>query len=351
MVTFFVLATASVFVYMRQSLPEPLYPKAEYYRSHWKDALREVSPSGQRTRGDGWAVSQRCRQGVDALVIVHSGPRQWHRRVTLRDTLFEKAAFRHFNWSGLFISGREKDGEELDLWLDTEAVVAGDFIVLEDVDVSSSDQWIAGMRWVSENCATVRHVVAMDDAELVEPFKMAQYIREQLPLRPRSLHCYVANATPSTPASSCSGKFIMMTFDVMRDLLRAATHAPSDHPTGGAHTVDELALLRGIGHASIASPLHVDPRNTDCILLGKCAIAPEPYEYVGCWDTTCRRGQWGLMLLLRWLNGGERLELSTRLEIGDYKHLFEETRLALRGNHEESDQEAVDLSRVAGVAL
>nr|XP_054933604.1 uncharacterized protein LOC129387892 [Dermacentor andersoni] len=345
----FAVATASVVVRLMQLLSEPLYPKPEYYRSHWKGAFREVSPSGERTRGDGWAVSQRCRQGVDALVLVLSGPRHWHRRVTLRDTLFEEAAFRHFKWAGLFISGREKGGNELDPWLDMEAVAAGDFIFMEDANVSSSDRRIAGMRWASENCLAVRHVVAMDDSELVEPFKMAQYIKDQLPLRPHSLHCYVRNSTSSKPTSSCSGNFIIMTFDVMRDLLRAATYAPSDHPTGGAHMADELALLRGVGHANIAPPLHVDPSKSDCILLGTCAIASEPNEYADCWDTTCRRGQWGLMLLLRWLNAGERLELSTRLEIGSYKQLFEETRFALRANNKEGDPEAADLSQAVAL--
>lgn len=123
----------------------------------------------------------------------------------------------------------------------------------------------------------------------------------------------------------CFGRAIVMTLVVMRDLLRAAAVVP-DHAQADAYVTGDLALARGIGHVAIDNLCEWDARKTDCIFTGHCIFAHElsPYDL-----TTGRRAKWALLLWRYRLNKGDTLDLSKRLEVGDYREMFQETRTFL----------------------
>ncbi|XP_077496394.1 beta-1,3-galactosyltransferase 1-like [Amblyomma americanum] len=319
--------------------------------SDWMNAAqvvtqREISTKPRLPNRGGWAVAERCRYPLDVLVFVHASAYRWRRRATVRDTLLEEASARRFSMAGVFFVGRRVNDSELDAWLDLEADMTGDLVVLpiEDGYRSVTPKFLAGMRWVADHCPTVKWIVKIDDDVMVEPFELQRYFRAVLQYQPRSLHCLVITNGPvfRDPWSRfyvpredfpenvyfryCSGRSLMMTYDVMRDLLRAASVVPS-YSQDDAYVTGDLALVQGVGHVDLQRLFEWREGYTDCIYESRCFFTHELSNYG---LTIGRRSQWGLLLWNQGLSRRERMDLSPRLATVAYAEMFNSTRIALR---------------------
>ncbi|XP_077548427.1 acetylgalactosaminyl-O-glycosyl-glycoprotein beta-1,3-N-acetylglucosaminyltransferase-like [Haemaphysalis longicornis] len=237
----------------------------------------------------GWAVEARCREGIDVLFFVHACSREWRRRAVLRDTLVEEAAARRFNWAAVFFVGRRAKEPLLDAWLNLEADALGDLVVFpfEDGYRTMTPKWVNGMQWVADRCPNVPVIVKLDDDVTVHPFKLSQYLQTELSREPARLHCYVLGGQPverepgiryfvrtdDAPMEEyftyCQGRAVIMTFNVMRTLLRASPKV-YPHPTDDAYVTGDLALLQGIGHVDITHLYLFEEPNASCLLVGDC---------------------------------------------------------------------------------
>ncbi|XP_077548429.1 acetylgalactosaminyl-O-glycosyl-glycoprotein beta-1,3-N-acetylglucosaminyltransferase-like [Haemaphysalis longicornis] len=143
------------------------------------------------------------------------------------------------------------------------------------------------MQWVADHCANVPVIVKLDDDVTVHPFKLSQYLQTELSREPARLHCYVLGGQPVVrePGSRyfvrtddapmeeyftyCQGRAVIMTFNVMRKLLRASPKV-YPHPTDDAYVTGDLALLQGIGHVDITHLYLFEEPNASCLLVGDC---------------------------------------------------------------------------------
>lgn len=316
-------------------------------------ALRYDSYEPRLSHRGGWAVAERCRRPLDVLVFVHTSAIEWQRRATMRDTLFEEAAELRFNWTAVFFAGRRTNNSDLDDWLNLEADIMGDLVVfpIEDGHFNITPKLLGGMRWVADHCPTVKNVLKLDDDVLLEPYEVQAYYKETVTEWPQFLHCHVfpSMLVYRDPDSRfyvpweilpnerytgyCSGRSVMMTYSVMRELLMAASHVPA-HPTDDAFVFGDLALAVDIGHKDIGWEMEWDPEKTDCIYQGRCLFT---HEWTTYGTGMRRRSQWGLLLWRHRLLKGDSLDLSPRLEVAAYREMFLETRRKLswhaaRGN-------------------
>lgn len=352
----FLLLAACVLLYgslirallKQQLLPPPLGPAVVTpapYWSHKVGGVRESSFEQRPPYHGGWAVRQRCRRPLDVLVFVMSEPREWARRAALRDTLFEEASLRRLNWSAVFFTRRCAADELVDAWLDVEASATGDLVLfsVDEVLGAASYTWVAAMRWVADHCPTVPRILMLDDDSLVQPDQVLRYFEREVELRPRYLHCAVRESSGRSLETGaldnvslddfpgdkffphCSGHSAIMTFHVMRDLLRAASRIRG-LSKDDAYVTGYLALVQNIGHAHIDESLEWNPDMPDCLQSGACVFTRHNSTYG---LTTGRRGHWGIMLLRQWLHDGNRQDLSARLEDSDYKELFLKIRAEL----------------------
>ncbi|XP_077491891.1 acetylgalactosaminyl-O-glycosyl-glycoprotein beta-1,3-N-acetylglucosaminyltransferase-like [Amblyomma americanum] len=333
-----------------QIVAAPAGPRETMRHADWAHEevdgrMVERSSEPRLTLRGGWAVIERCRHPLSVLLLVYTAPAGRSRRAVFRDTLMEEVAAQRFNWTAVFFTGRRPAEPNVDVWLDLEVDTTGDLVVFpfEDTFAVMSIKFVAAMRWAAENCPGVQHVVKMDDDVLIQPFQLQEYLEKAVPLQPRSLHCHVwyRMHVIRDPRSVffetyelfpddafftyCSGRTIIMTFDVMRDLLRAASFIPR-HTSDDSYVTGDLALVHGIGHVDIHERYEWDTEKTDCIFNGSCMFTHEYFEYglsIG------RRSQWGLVLWSQRLEAGETLDLSPRYGSTDYAELFNQTRAAL----------------------
>ncbi|KAH9366624.1 hypothetical protein HPB48_021075 [Haemaphysalis longicornis] len=288
---FILVTTVSVFAFsqlgnftaLKDLLQDENLKHIEYWSHEVGQAALREGEQYEATRlphRGGWAVEARCREDMDVLFFVHACSRKWRRRAALRDTLVEEAAARRFNWAAVFFVGRRANEPLLDAWLNLEADALGDLVVfpLEDGYRTVTPKWVAGMQWVADRCPNVPVIVKLDDDVTVHPFKLSRYLQMEFPREPARLHCYVNFGQPvfRQPGSRyfvrtndapmeeyftyCSGQAVIMTFNVMRTLLRASPKV-HPHPTGVGH-VD-------ITHLYIYEASEV-VRNRSCFFVGNC---------------------------------------------------------------------------------
>ncbi|XP_077548425.1 uncharacterized protein LOC144161674 [Haemaphysalis longicornis] len=294
----------------------------------------------------GWAVEARCHEDIDVLFFVHACSRKWTRRAALRDTLIEEAAARRFNWAAVFFVGRRANDPLLDAWLNLEADALGDLVVFpfEDGHRTVTPKWMNGMQWVADHCPNVPAIVKLDDDVIVHPFKLTQYLQTELPREPARLHCYANGGQPvnrepdsryfvrtdDAPMKEyftyCSGLAVIMTFNVMRTLLRASPKV-HPHPTDDAYVTGDLALLQGVGHVEISRLYIYEPLgepNGSCLVIGDCIFmhwqevaGGKATEEVA--RTLDARFYWSLLLLDRKL--GNFTALKDLLQDDNLKHI------------------------------
>ncbi|XP_077548428.1 N-acetyllactosaminide beta-1,3-N-acetylglucosaminyltransferase 3-like [Haemaphysalis longicornis] len=364
---FILVTTVSVFAFFQlgnfTALKDLLQDENLKHIEYWSHevgqaALREgeqLEATRLPHRG-GWAVEAGCREGIDVLFFVHACSREWRRRAVLRDTLVEEAAARRFNWAAVFFVGRRCKDPLLDAWLNLEADALGDLVVFpfEDGYRTVTPKWVAGMQWVADHCPNVPVIVKLDDDVTVHPFKLSQYIQTEFPREPARLHCYVSVGQPvdrepgirffvrtdDAPMevyfNYCSGQAVIMTFNVMRTLLRASPKV-HPHPTDDAYVTGDLALLQGIGHVDIGRLYFYEPSresNGSCLFVGDCIFmhwqvvaGGKAIEEVA--RTLDARFYWSVLLSDRKVHAGVRLDLSCRLKSRDYALAFQETRAVL----------------------
>ncbi|KAH6923837.1 hypothetical protein HPB50_007783 [Hyalomma asiaticum] len=204
------------------------------------------------------------------------------------------------------------------------------------------------MRWVLKFCPKVRTIVKMDDDVGVHPFELRRYLDEELPRKYNDLHCFVwgANTVYRDPLhrhcvhedelildkypSYCSGRFIIMTMDIMKKLL-VASRIVKAFVTDDAYVTGQLALFANVGHVLInaradwSSSSKIEP-----MLAGTLLFTHEYFTYglsIG------RRAEWGLVLWnynLKHLTERKRLDLSHRLNDELYRQDFVSTRVILQ---------------------
>ncbi|KAH7937295.1 hypothetical protein HPB49_010407 [Dermacentor silvarum] len=304
--------------------------------------------AGKKWHSGGWAVSQLCRQPLDTLFFVHSAPNNWKRRATLRATLFEEAASAAFNWTGVFFIG-EDDDHKVNPWTRLEAEVFGDIVMLryKDTFYSLTYKFLGGMRWVTEHCPNVISIVKIDDDVCVHPFHLRRYLDEKLPQKNSSVHCNVLINNPvhrnphhryCVPEDEvaqdkyplmCSGCCIIMTFDMMRKLLRASEIAKA-YAIDDAYVSGHLALIANVGHISINSNVNFGVSlNVTHMLEGAVIFVHETSVYG---NSVGRRVQWGLMLWMHIMQAPRRytFQFSYRLSDKLYQYDFWGTRHALQ---------------------
>ncbi|KAH9384863.1 hypothetical protein HPB48_026893 [Haemaphysalis longicornis] len=307
-VSVFAFSQLGNFTGLKDLLQDENLKHIEYWSHEFGRAALREGEQYEATRlphRGGWAVEAHCREGIDVLFFVHACSRKWTRRAALRDTLIEEAAASRFNWAAVFFVGRRANDPLLDAWLNLEADALGDLVVFpfEDGYSTVTPKWVNGMQWVADHCPNVPVIVKLDDDVIVHPFKLSQYLKTELPREPARLHCYVSVGQPVNrePGSRyfvrtddapmkeyftyCSGMAVIMTFNVMRTLLRAS---PKVHP-----------------HPTVGRPLK-KPR-------GPWTLAST--------GLSCSRTEWCMR--------GKSLDLSSRLKSRDYALAFQETRTVL----------------------
>ncbi|KAK8762708.1 hypothetical protein V5799_026024 [Amblyomma americanum] len=125
----------------------------------------------------------------------------------------------------------------------------------------------------------------------------------------------------------CAGASVIMTYAVLRELLRAASLI-STHPTDDAYGFGDLALAVGIGHVELQQFMEWNENRTYCLSYSMCMLTLEGTKYGA---NSRRRGQWGLLFWHHSLVTGDSVDLSSRLEAADYRKMFQETRRKLSG--------------------
>ncbi|XP_077499696.1 uncharacterized protein LOC144110560 [Amblyomma americanum] len=292
----------------------------------------------------GWAVAERCLRPLDMLVFAHCSVREWRRHAALRDTLFEDTALRRLNWTRVFFSGRPSNNKDLNAWLDLEADLTGDLVVLpfKNGNFNITPKFVEGMRWVDDHCPTVQKVIKIDDGVMIHPFKLQEYYRQEVVQKPEYLHCGVS--VNSDVIRDPHGRYYVSEEDLParkkeplrgrlshHDLRRDAgtpqgciahIHSSDGAATGGAcetsialsqqptspHGMDfsqrgvksddgygfgDLALAVGIGHVELQRFMEWNENRTDCVSYGICMLTLEGTKYGA---NSRRRGQWGLLL-------------------------------------------------------
>ncbi|KAL1442413.1 hypothetical protein MTO96_030816 [Rhipicephalus appendiculatus] len=243
--------------------------------AHRIDSM-DVHGPGKEWHTGGWAVRQLCSQPLDTLFFVHVAPSKWERRIHLRATLFEEAARAAFNWTGVFFVGQDED-PLVNLWTKLEAEVTGDVVVFpyNDSFFTIVNKIVRGMRWVSEYCPRVRHIVKIDHDVGVQPFELRRYLNENLPLENSSIHCSVwkhvkvlrdgrnKHCVPEDQLAMdyyplyCSGRAMIMTMETMGKLYRAS-HLVKGYQIDDTYVSGHLALLANVGHVDITKNVSWD---------------------------------------------------------------------------------------------
>ncbi|KAH6940857.1 hypothetical protein HPB50_009084 [Hyalomma asiaticum] len=315
---------------------------------HRIHSLDDSAVENKSTSG-GWAVRRLCEQPIDVLFFVFTVPGNWKRRAHLRATLIEEAAVGLFNWTAVFFVGAQGN-PTVALWTTFEAQVMGDVVILpyNDTFPRLLVKFVGGMRWVLKFCPKVRTIIKMDDDISVHPFQLRRYLDEELPRKYSDLHCVVWQGSPVLRGplhrhcvhedelildiypTYCSGRFIIMTMDIMKKLL-VASRIVKAFVTDDAYVTGHLALLANVGHVLIND--RIDWSSSDKIkpMLAGRLLCTHEYSTYGL--SFGRRAEWGLVLWnynLKHVRDRKHLELSHRLNDELYRVDFDITRAFLQ---------------------
>ena len=186
---------------------------------------------------------------LDYLILVHSSTKNFMQRQDIRDTFGKKDLLQNQTQRLVFILGKPKDAKTTKIIHNEAAlrqdVVQGDFF---DTYHNLTLKGVLGFRWIAEFCPNVDFVLKIDDDVFVNIFKV---VKEKLPSlagKTRSLVCQVGARGgreifrttghkwhvpvayfPTErvyPFDYCDGFFVIMTGDLIKPLLEAATVNP-----------------------------------------------------------------------------------------------------------------------------
>lgn len=219
----------------------------------------------------GWAVRESCRYPMDVLFFVHTSPSHRRHRAAYRDTLLHPRTRTFFNWTMVFFVGDAGADSLTSHWNHLEADTFGDLVIFSFLDTyrNLSAKFVGGMQWVTKYCQNTRYIVKLDDDVLVHPFRLIDYMRLHLQPKSRDLHCFIwDDAVVYRQSESpwyvpealfrsdhfytyCSGRSVIMTWSVMRDLCRLSRLVPP-YFSDDAYVTGDLALLAGVGHVDMS---------------------------------------------------------------------------------------------------
>ncbi|CAN7983144.1 unnamed protein product, partial [Ixodes hexagonus] len=294
----------------------------------------------------GWAVREACRYPLDVLFFVHSAPDHWQHRAVYRDTLASPMATEFFNWTAVYFVGESKDDHISNLWNILEADSMGDLVILPFLDTyrNLSYKFLGGMQWVAQNCPLVRFIVKIDDDLFIEPNLLQWYILSNMTADSRDLHCFIWDTMPvyRDPGSPwyvpadllpighyytyCSGRSVIMTMAVMRDLYRWSPALPP-YSVDDAYVTGDLALAAGVGHVNMHKQITWTDEEAYGVLDGRFVFA-----HVSCgYAFVMRRALWHLTLWQEaWWNGSLRKAVIKSKVSGLLRDDFEATRAYLK---------------------
>ncbi|KAG0423088.1 hypothetical protein HPB47_001123, partial [Ixodes persulcatus] len=266
----------------------------------------------------GWAAREACRYPLDVLFFVHSAPNHWKHRAVYRDTLASPMATGFFNWTAVYFVGESKDDDVSKAWNQLEADWTGDLVILPFLDSyrNLSLKFVGGMQWVIQNCPRARYIVKLDDDLFVEPKLLQWYMLSNVTATSRDLHCFIWDnmhtyRDPGSPwyvpmelfpaahyYTYCSGRSIIMTMAVMRDLYRWSSLVPS-YSVDDAYVTGDLALAAGVGHINMQAHITWADEEAYGVLRGRYVFA-----HVSCgYGFIMRRALWHLAVVAGGLVG------------------------------------------------
>ncbi|XP_077498742.1 uncharacterized protein LOC144109836 [Amblyomma americanum] len=238
----------------------------------------------------GCAVAERCLRPLDMLVFAHCSARECQLRAALRDTLFEDAALRRLNWTGIFFSGRPSNNSDLNAWLDLEADLTADLDVFpcKGGNFNITPMFVGGMRWVADHCPTLQEYYRQEVVQKPEYLHCRVNVNSDVIRNPHSRYYVPEEDLPARKYGTyCAGASVIMTYAVMRELLRAASLI-SIHSTDDAYGFGDLALAVDIGDVELCRFMEWNENRTDCVSYGICMLTHEGTKYGA---NSRRRGQ------------------------------------------------------------
>lgn len=180
----------------------------------------------------------------------------------------------------------------LSLWSHLEGDVLGDMVILPFVDGyrNLSLNFLGGTWWVMQRCPNLRHIVKLDGDRFVAPVRLKEYVLQHLAPDSRQLHCYVlsrnrvhhqeADSPVFVPVAAfpdngyythCSGRSVLMTTPVLRDLCRWSRVLPA-FSVDDAYVTGDLALSAGVGHVDMRDKIMWDRDRALYEVLGGCIV-------------------------------------------------------------------------------
>ncbi|GAB1603397.1 beta-1,3-galactosyltransferase 2-like [Argonauta hians] len=193
-----------------------------------------------------------CRrlQNLTFIIIVHTAPDHFERRISMRQTWANKNAYQNFTLRIVFLLGTTmnnktqiKINRENTMYHD---LVQGDFL---DSYRNLTHKGVLGFRWITENCLHATMVLKVDDDVFINMFKLYQDILPIYKNVNRSIFCHVRGKNTSPifrknneekwivdqrefrglqffPITYCNGYAVFLPPDLIRGMYQAAYSTP-----------------------------------------------------------------------------------------------------------------------------
>ena len=184
---------------------------------------------------------------VHVIIIVHTAPKNLHRRQRIRDTFGKRSLFSPFNVRVAFLLGKTQNTTlERVLWMEHARyndTVMGDF---DDDYHNLTLKGVMGYRWVHQFCRNSDVVLKIDDDVFINTYKLLYSYINHMRGKPKSIFCNLwhKNTMPilregkwkvdtrmfskmkTFPYDYCSGFVVLLSSDLMGPMHQAAMTTP-----------------------------------------------------------------------------------------------------------------------------
>ena len=184
---------------------------------------------------------------VHLIMIVHTAPKNLHRRQRIRDTFGKRSLFYPFNVRVAFLLGKTENSTlERVLWMEHARyndTVMGDF--LDDYH-NLTLKGVMGYRWVNQFCPNSELVLKIDDDVFINTYKLLYSFINHMRGKPKSIFCNLwhkgtmpilrqgkwkvdtrlFSKMSTFPYDYCSGFVVLLSSDLMGPMHQAAMTTP-----------------------------------------------------------------------------------------------------------------------------
>ncbi|RUS78620.1 hypothetical protein EGW08_013626 [Elysia chlorotica] len=184
---------------------------------------------------------------VHLIMIVHTAPKNLHRRQRIRETFGNRALFYPFNVRVAFLLGKTLNSTlERVLWMEHARyndTVMGDFV---DDYHNLTLKGVMGYRWVNQHCQNSELVLKIDDDVFINTYKLLYSFINHMRGKPKSIFCNMwhkgtmpilregkwkvdtrmFSKMSTFPYDYCSGFVVLLSSDLMGPMHQAATTTP-----------------------------------------------------------------------------------------------------------------------------